>query len=60
MLICGVFVSLGRLAKSIVGGLQLLAVEAETRFTIEEGFPDSVIFLRVFQLHIAKSGEVLY
>ena len=52
--------SLGRLAKSIVGGLQLLAVEAETRFTIEEGFPDSVIFLRVFQLHITKSGEVLY
>ena len=48
MLICDVFVSLGRLAKSIVGGLQLLAVEAETRFTIEEGFPDSVIFLRVF------------
>lgn len=59
MLICGVCVSLGRLAKSIVGGEQLLAVEAETRFTVEEDFPDSVIFLRVIQLHVTKSGEVL-
>lgn len=55
-----VCVSLGMLAKSIVGGVQLLAVEAETRFTVEEDFPDSVIFLRVFQLLITKSGEVFY
>lgn len=55
-----VCVSLGILAKSIVDGVQLLAVEAETRFTVEEDFPDSVIFLRVFQLLITKSGEVFY
>ena len=54
-----VCVSLGILVKSIVGGVQLLAVEAETRFTVED-FPDSVIFLRVFQLLITKSGEVFY
>ena len=55
-----VCVSLGILAKSIVVGVQLLAVEAETRFTVEEDFPDSVIFLGVFQLLITKSGEVFY
>lgn len=55
-----VCVSFGVLSKSKVVGVQLLAVEAETRFTVEEDFPDSVIFLRVFQLLITKSGEVFY